>query len=303
MKQKLLVLLFIIPFQHQPVFTFAQNIGIGTNTPLQKLHVEGNTHIKDSVSIGIVNPKAKLDVLGTALFRGQNQNTLAAPAKSGVEFFLGRASNGALPAGLANGEIAFNYGEAGGGYKHFITTHHNFTPLSTGNAINFYINNSFLSTASAAPGSGNLLQLAITANGVGVGKALPTEMLDVEGNANINGKLVVVDSVVVQGDMRVVRNVSVAGYVNMGYQMLTSEYSIPPSSAFTIYLHCPGATRAMGGGGGIKDVLSDQYKDILIHYNGPDPKIPGSGWVMAITNKNNSEARTVLIHCSCARIN
>lgn len=42
----------------------AQNVGIGTNTPLQTLHVEGNVYVKDSFGVGAVTPLQKLHVEG-----------------------------------------------------------------------------------------------------------------------------------------------------------------------------------------------------------------------------------------------
>ncbi len=43
-------------------FAYAQNVGIGTSTPLQKLHVEGTTFLNGNVGIGIAIPLARLHV-------------------------------------------------------------------------------------------------------------------------------------------------------------------------------------------------------------------------------------------------
>ena len=45
------------------------NVGIGTTTPVQKLHVEGNTYISGNVGIGTTTPDGKLDILGSTADR------------------------------------------------------------------------------------------------------------------------------------------------------------------------------------------------------------------------------------------
>jgi hypothetical protein len=50
---------FLLPFLVVSQLA-AQNVGIGTNTPQQKLDVGGKLHVKDSIGIGVVNPAAPL---------------------------------------------------------------------------------------------------------------------------------------------------------------------------------------------------------------------------------------------------
>ncbi len=163
----------------------AQNVGIGTTAPLQKLHVDGNTYIKDSLSIGIDSAKARLDVKGSTLLRGGNTNPFTVPLVAGTEFFVGRANNGALPAGLTNADIAFNWGGTGGGFRHFISTRHHNVASSSVNAIDFYLNNSVAAGSSSAPGTGSILGMSVTANGVSIGTTTPSNPLHVVSANNI----------------------------------------------------------------------------------------------------------------------
>jgi hypothetical protein len=168
---------------------FAQNVGIGTTAPVQKLQVEGSTYIKDSLGINVAFPSAKLDVKGTVLLRGINSNILPGSLKAGVELFTGRNSNGSLPTGLTRADLAFNYGATGGGYRHFISTRHsNFN--NEGNAIDFWINNSALYSASTAPDTGNVRMMSITADGVKIDSNFTLEFGEnIAGKENNAGKI------------------------------------------------------------------------------------------------------------------
>jgi hypothetical protein len=303
--------------------TFAQNVGIGTTAPLQKLHVQGNSYISDSVSIGITSPKAILDIQGTTLLRGGNTNSFTVPVSAGVEFFTGRNSGGGISAGQTNPDIAFNFGGPGGGYKHFITTNHNSQGFSAGNAINFYVNNSFAPAQSSSPGNGNFLQFAVTAAGVGVGKGIPTAMLDVQGDAKISAKTTLNDSLVVNGGARfesntivngnstvngnttVNGNITVTGDVDMGYISIRENVDIPPNSLRTGKAECPIGTRLISGGGGINYLSYGQssMNDIRIYYNGPSLIDTYTVWAVVAENTSNTTTRTIVVMCKCARLN
>jgi hypothetical protein len=154
-----------IKFWNEGGAEFAGNVGIGAPANSNRLNVAGNGNI-DSIGIGIVAPSARLDVNGTALFRGNNTNTIGGPMVAGVEFFTGRSSTGALIAGQTNADIAFDYGGTGGGYRHFISTRHNNAANSPSNSIDFFINNSSTFNGSSSPGTGNVLTLSVNATGV-----------------------------------------------------------------------------------------------------------------------------------------
>jgi hypothetical protein len=54
-----------MPFQAQ-YFKTNKNFGIGTRTPLQRLHVAGSTYVTDRVGIGASQPAARLDIVESA---------------------------------------------------------------------------------------------------------------------------------------------------------------------------------------------------------------------------------------------
>ncbi len=60
------------------------NVGIGTTTPTQKLHVEGNTYVSGNVGIGTTTPAVKLDVQGGWVRIGDvNSNAIQFETQSG----------------------------------------------------------------------------------------------------------------------------------------------------------------------------------------------------------------------------
>jgi hypothetical protein len=69
---------------------------------------------------------------------------------------------------------------SGGGYRHFIRSRHN-VGANNGNGIDFFLNSTAVSTASTAPGTGNVLGATITPVGVGILTSTPQTALDVSG--------------------------------------------------------------------------------------------------------------------------
>lgn len=174
------------------VFTLvaaAQNVGIGTNAPLQKLHVNGSTFISDKLSIGIDSGRATFDVKGTVLFRGEHNNAFTPVSTTAVEFATGHPTYIPGAPDVAIGDIAFSYGGPGGGYRHFISTSHNPEQGNNNyNSISFYINNSYSATGSQKPGIGNQLAMTLTNTGLAIGSGLPQAKLYVNGHTLLSGK-------------------------------------------------------------------------------------------------------------------
>jgi hypothetical protein len=145
-------------------------VGAGTNSANRKvkLFAEGGTEIQ-----------------GNLFIKGKNLNTSPTPAHA-LEIFSGRTAANAFPSGLSNGDIAFNYGDDNGGYKHFIATRHNTTANSDDNSIDFYINNSSTSSGSTSPGTGNNQTFSINANGVQIGTNGTTVAEVIKASVNID---------------------------------------------------------------------------------------------------------------------
>jgi hypothetical protein len=129
------------------------------------------------------------DISGVQNFtaKGTNSNTGLA-SNSAINLMIGRTNAGALSSpNQTSADIAFEYGGGGGGFKHFITTTHNGAAGSNQNSFRFYLNNGVTAAASSAPGTNNILGLAITPVGVGILTSTPTEALEVGGNIRIGG--------------------------------------------------------------------------------------------------------------------
>ncbi len=207
-----------IKFWNEGGAEFNGNLGIGAPANANRLYVDGNgtmngilkvndtsflsntvvsgTMKADSLAVGVPSPNANVDLKGSILLRGNNSNTFTTPSLAGIEFFTGRSLNGALISGQTNADLAFNFGGTGGGFRHFISTRHQNTVNSLGNAIDFYVNNTTTAQGSNAPGTGNNLQLSIGATGVGIGGALlnTDTRLEVRGKTFIQGKLTTTDT-------------------------------------------------------------------------------------------------------------
>ena len=172
------------------LFSSAQNVGIGTNMPLQKLHVQGNAYITDNLGVNSSLPQARLDVNGTTLIRGGSGNILSTPVTAALELATGHNADGSLPIGAGAVDMAFQYAGPGGGFRHFISTRHDVIVGSPGNAMDFYINSSSLASGSTGPGSGNVRALSLSAASAGIDSARFLEFgVNVVNKENNAGKI------------------------------------------------------------------------------------------------------------------
>jgi hypothetical protein len=148
-----------------------------------------------NVGIGTTSPSSRLDITGNTLLRGSNTNT-APTVNSALELMTGRAFGGALIAGQTSADIAFNWGGASGGFRHFMQTRHNSVANSNTNSIDFYVNNSTTAAGSLIPNNtvpnGNVLAMSMTAVGIGIGTATPNAQLQL-APTTANRKLVLYD--------------------------------------------------------------------------------------------------------------
>jgi len=160
-------------------------IGCGAITSSGALALGSNT-----ITSGNHIPNAASNTLGTS---SSNWANVYATSVTGGTVKAGTVATGTITtnAGLSlmNGgsftptQIEFQNGTDGGGYRHFITTSHSSTVDSTGNRIDFYINNSTTAGGSIQPATSNVNRLTISAVGVGVNVAAPGFMFDVKGQS------------------------------------------------------------------------------------------------------------------------
>jgi hypothetical protein len=214
-----------------------------------------------NVGIGIDTPKAKLDVNGSLLIRGANANSFT-PQTNAVEFFFGKSGNGTFPPGVNNADIAFNWGGAGGGFRHVLSSRHHPAIKSDLNALDFYINNTNLQNDNPTVNSPNLSITAIgtkiykdnylelgagitkEANAGKIGYQLFSPGLDIigagttqdsrritfynEGAANFLGRVAIgttsvpAEKLYVDGNVKVETDVTISGKLGIGVNVSTA---------------------------------------------------------------------------------
>jgi hypothetical protein len=174
-------------------------VGVGTGFPQQNLSVNGALNLDQAnANTGSLNPGL---TFGSLSGEGIASRRTAGTNQFGLDFYtsaINRMSiTGAGRIGLgtnaplakldiqagANGDgtsdpvaIAFQHGS--GGFRHWIRTRHNANPGS-GNAIDFFVNNSATNAGSLAPGNGSLHVLTLDSGRVGIGTQNPAYKLHV----------------------------------------------------------------------------------------------------------------------------
>jgi hypothetical protein len=169
------------------------NIGVGTDFPNHKLHV------LDASNAGL---RVQTNTVGgtVASFGGFGEFQIDAPGVAGGRFIVKENSRvgirSATPAATleiqsgadfdgSNDLTAIAFGYRLGGYRHWIRTRHN-PDLGdgTGNAIDFFVNNSVFDDGSTAPGDGSIHVMTLDSGKVGIGTISPDRTLSVNGGAS-----------------------------------------------------------------------------------------------------------------------
>jgi len=86
---------------------------------------------------------------------------------------------------LTGGSPSIRFDLNNGRFPHYILSRHNNAVGSTGNALDFWMNNS--ASGFGLPGTNTTLAMSVTAAGVGIGTSNPGYTLDVVGNQRIRG--------------------------------------------------------------------------------------------------------------------
>jgi hypothetical protein len=263
--------------------TNAQNVGIGTNTALQKLHVVGNMLVKDSIGIGVATPLYKLEVAGRMRIRSKGDGT---PSESAGIFF-NNSTNTSIPRAFLGMIDDNKIGFYGAGKQDF------------GFAMDKNTGNIFIGGSNTTPTEKlHINGTAFITSKLGVGVLNPTSELEVNGNAvmtgNINaGKInavritptgiLVADSA--KGNfVTAIGDITVDGKVDMGLEYIILYNDIPRFSTREFTCNCSAGKRVISGGGGDRD-FNEASTLTRISFTGPTDN--GLGWRVVIYNDYN----------------
>jgi hypothetical protein len=248
--------------------TQAQNVGIGTTTPTQKLEVAGNTFVRDSVGIGTATPKQKLDVVGNTFVRDSVGIGIAKPLyKLDV---AGRI--------LLRGDGS-TFGSAG------IWLNRN-TPLGffPGAFIGMRDNLNFGLFGALLSDWG--LNMNVVTGNVGIGVNEPTKKLEVNGDIGAGGNI------------NAAGNIKAEGVVDIGIELVAAYYTAPvnQNNALTYQCDCPPGKKVLSGGGGSVGNGGDSRYIIVNNTN-----ITGGRFTIWLSNSGN-RPYNVSVWAYCARI-
>src|SRR6266516_2557031 len=149
------------------------------NTMIGAVADVGSPSLTNATAVGSRAYVTQSDSLVLGSINGQNGTThdtnvgigTTAP-QARLEIQAGADSDGTFD------PKAIDLGYRSGGFRHWIRTRHN-SILGSGNAIDFYVNNSTSASGSAGPGTGSLHVMTLDSGNVGIGTAAPSAKLSV----------------------------------------------------------------------------------------------------------------------------
>lgn len=186
-----------------PSLTFGSDASLGLYSPgtnqigFTSAGIQRMVISNSNIGIGVSNPSFAIDISGGIRSVLNVSNTIGGVTLSNYDIVAGNPASSTITSvvemgggyndtGSANTRsapaLSFQYGDiTTGGFRHFARSRHNAGVGNSGNAIDFYTNDSVSSSASSGPGTGNKLGLSITSAGIGIGTLTPSYNLDVSG--------------------------------------------------------------------------------------------------------------------------
>ena len=276
--------------------TFAQNVGIGTNNPTQKLHVVGNTFLAGNVGIGQPNPLAPLH------FASNEANRKIVlwqdPAQNNDHQFFGFGINNGLLRYQTYGDHVFYTGINATASKELLRLRYDGIAQIPGSLI--------IGTG-ASPGyltvtgnSGFSGTVAVAGDATFNGNVIAANNFNVTGNSDFAGAVTVVGDANLTGNAYVTNNLFVGGTANIGHTYSSYDFTVPGNNSARATLPCPQGTKLLSGGGGNTSLVTSD--DTHISYNGPSPGSPLDSWTLTVRNSSGNSI-ALRIYCICARIN
>ncbi|MBY0479089.1 MAG: hypothetical protein K2Q24_15685 [Chitinophagaceae bacterium] len=283
-KNKLIVLLVLAGLTK---YATAQNVGIGTTTPQQKLHVKGNVFVTDSLGLGITIPEFKLDVQGSIRIRSGG-TPFTTPG-----IWFNDITNSSTPAfaGMVNDTLLGFYGTGFGDFGFVMATNTGNVGIANSNpAYKLDVNGRMRIRSGGAdfttPGIwlndiNNLNSQAF------IGMANNNQVGFYGKGLNNFGLLMNTDN----------GEILYSGKLNMATQLVTQNFIVPALSSRLEVALCPVGYKVISGGGGHYDGLGGLDTKIL--FSGPTSAM--DGWAIRVNNSGPS-GYNMSVSCICAKI-